>query len=262
MEKILHDVAYKLDYFILIFLRVTALVVSSPLFGRRNLPNTLKIGFCLLLTYVVFCAYPQAPAIQYSGVIGFALLCAKELLFGLVLGFVTTMFFSIAQTAGFIMDMQIGFGIVSVLDVQSNISVPVTGNFLYIIMMITFLGINGHHRLIQILEATFINIPAGAVALSPNIAWTALEVFVMAFILAVNVSMPVIAAGLIGEVIMGFIVRTVPQMNVFVVGIPLKIIIGFAALMLVLPVYVIFTETIFKNMFDGISKMFAALAVT
>lgn len=201
MEKILNDVSLNLDYFILIFLRISALIISSPIFGRRNLPNQLKIVFCLLLTYVVFSAYPVSPAIHYNGILDFALLCAKELLFGLVLGFVTTMFFSVAQTAGYVIDMQMGFGIVSTLDVQNNISVPVTGNFLYIVMIVSFITTNGYLQLIGILQATFVNIPVGTVTLSPNIAYTALEVFIMAFVLALNVAMPVIASGLLGEVI-------------------------------------------------------------
>jgi flagellar biosynthetic protein FliR len=75
-----------------------------------------------------------------------------------------------------------------------------------------------------------------------------------------NVALPLIASGLLGEVAMGFIIRTVPQMNVFVVGIPLKIILGFLILLLVLPVYVQFTGEIFKHLFASIEKMLGGLA--
>ena len=260
MEQIINDVSQNLDYFILIFIRVTALIVSSPIFGRRNVPNTIKISLCVLLTYIIFTAYPNAPVISYSGILEYALLCIKEMLFGLVLGYVTTLFFAIAQIAGYVIDMQIGFGMVNVFDVQNNISVPLTGNFLYIVMIVSFLGVNGHLQLIQIIYATYRQIPAGAVTLDPKIATTALQVFIQAFLLAMNVAMPMIASGLLGEVAMGFIIRTVPQMNVFVVGIPLKIILGFLILLLVLPVYVSFTGEIFKNLFASIQKMLEGLA--
>jgi flagellar biosynthetic protein FliR len=262
MEKILNDVSLNLDYFILIFLRVSALIISSPIFGRRNLPNILKIAFCILLTYVMFAANPISPKISYTGVLGFALLCIKELLFGLALGYVTTLFFSIAQTAGYVVDMQMGFSIVNAFDVQSSSSVSVTGNFLYIVMIISFLSTNGHLQLIRIVQATLTNIPVGSVALSPKIGLTALEVFAQAFVLALNVAMPVIASGLLGELIMGFIVRTVPQMNVFVIGIPLKILLGLMVLLIMLPVYVAFTGSIYKTMYAGIEKMFSGLVMT
>ena len=260
MEQIIYNVSLNLDYFILIFLRVSALIISSPIFGRKNVPNTIKICFCILLTYVIYTAYPNSPDIKYNGILEYALLCIKELLFGLVLGFVTTLLFSIVQTAGYMIDTQLGFGMASVLDVQSNLSVPITGNFLYIIMIITFFSVNGHLQLIQIIYATYRQIPAGAVNLNPAIAMTAVEVFAQAFVLAVNVAIPIIAAGLLSEVIMGFVIRTVPQMNMFVVGIPLKIILGFMILLLILPVYVSFTEVIFKHMFTGIENMLKGLA--
>jgi flagellar biosynthetic protein FliR len=261
MEQVISNVATHLDIFILIFLRASALIISSPVFGRRNLPNIIKICFCILLTYVLFTAYNNMPQVKFDGILEYAILCIKELLFGLALGYVTTLFFSIAQTAGYIIDMQMGFGMVSVFDVQSNISVPMTGNFLNIVLLITFFGVNGHLQLIRILQATFSKIPVGTVTLNPQIGMTALEVFVLAFVLAINVAMPMIASGLVGEVIMGFIVRAVPQMNVFVVGIPLKILLGFMILLLVLPVFVSFSDTLFQQMYLAIEKMFRGFAV-
>lgn len=259
MEKVLLDVSRSLDYFILLMLRVSALIISSPIFGRKNVPGPAKIGFCLVLSYVIFAGHPPTSPIEYSGIVEFAVMGVKELLFGLVLGYVSTLFFSVAQTAGYIIDTQVGFGMVSVLDVQSGTAVPVTGNFLYIVLIVCFFGVNAHHQLISILSATVENIPVGAVTLSPQLGTTALEVFTMAFLLAVNVAMPVIAAGLMGEVIMGVVVRTVPQMNIFVVGIPLKIILGFLVLLVMMPLYVSFTGTIFNNMFTGIARMFSTL---
>lgn len=260
MNGILGAVTANLDTFILMLLRVSALIISSPIFGRKNVPSTLKIAFCVLVTYVLFAAGPDGTAIQYSGVIEFAVLCIKELLFGLVLGYVTTLFFSAVQTAGQVMDMQMGFGMVNVFDVQNNISVPVTGTMFNVILLITFFGVNGHLQLIYIVRSTFTNIPVGAVGLNPAIGMAALEVFVLAFLLAVNVAMPMIAAGLLGEVTMGFVVRAIPQMNVFVVGIPLKILLGFLILLLIIPVYVSFTDVIFRNMFTSINTMLAGLA--
>ncbi len=260
MEKILDGIYANLDYFILMFLRVSALLFSSPIFGRRSLPSTLKIGFCLLVTYVIFSSDPAVSAVAYGSILEFILLCVKELLFGLVLGWVTTLFFSLVQTAGQVMDMQMGFGMVNVYDVQNNISVPVTGNLLNVILLVAFFGVNAHLRLINIIHATFSHIPPGEVALNPAIGLVALEVFVLSFLLAVNVAMPLIASGLLGEVAMGFIVRAIPQMNVFVIGIPLKILLGFMMLLLMMPIFLSFSNVIFDRMFSSIDQMIAGLA--
>jgi flagellar biosynthetic protein FliR len=260
MDNIFDSINKNLDLFILMFLRVSALIISSPIFGRRAIPNILKIGFCLFVTYIVFATYNPKTVPEYGGVFEFAVLCIKELLFGLVVGYVTTLFFSLVNTSGAVMDMQMGFGMVNVFDVQSNISVPVTGNLFSIIMLITFFGVNGHLKLIYLLKSTFSSIPVGTATLNPTLGLVALDVFILAFVLAMNVAMPLIAAGLVGEVALGFIVRAVPQMNVFVVGIPLKIILGFMVLLLIIPVFVSFTGVIFDRMFESMDKMIMGLA--
>ena len=259
MQDIINGISLNLDSFILTFIRVTALIVSSPIFGRKNLPNMLKICFCLLITYVIFSSGTSG-RVQYHNILEFAMLCIKELLFGMVLGYVTTLFFSIVQTSGQVMDMQMGFGMVNVFDVQNNINIPITGSLLNVLLLITFFSVNGHLQLIYIIKTTFSHIPVGGVVLNPLIGYTALEVFALAFVLAVNVAMPMIAAGLLGEVLLGFVVRAIPQMNIFVVGIPLKILLGFLMLMLILPVYVQFTGTIFEQMFASMNKMMTGLA--
>ena len=259
MKAILDSVSLRLDLFLLMFARVSALIVSSPIFGRKTLPNLLKACFCLVVTYVLFAANPNAAVPQYSGFIEYAALVLMELLFGLVLGFVTNMFFSLVQLSGHYIDMQMGFGMVNVLDTQNNVSVPVTGNLLNIVLLIAFFGANGHLRLIRIIESTFLVIQPGAVSLNAGIGLVALDLFVLSFLLAVHVALPLIASGLLVEVVMGFIVRAVPQINVFVVGIPLKIFVGIAILLIAMPVYVHFTDVIFDRMFESANRMILGL---
>ncbi len=192
-----------IDYALLLFLRVTGLIVSSPIFGRNSVPNITKIMFSLSLTVLFILCVPQAPPVAYMGGMHYMLVCAGEMLFGVVLGFVTTMFFSVVFTAGNIIDTQMGFGMVNVFDAQTSIQIPITGNFLNLVMLICFFAVNGHLRLIGILESTISSIPVGHVAISTQLAVTALEVFAQTFLLAINVCMPVLAAGLLGEAAQG-----------------------------------------------------------
>lgn len=259
MEQAVREISANLDNFILMFLRTSALIVTSPIFGRKNIPNVVKICFCVLLTYVLFTSLANPVTIVYRSIIEYALLCIKELLYGMVLGFVTTLFFSLTQTAGHVTDMMMGFGMVDIFDVQNNIKIPLTGNFLYIILIITFFAADAHLQLIYILQATFAQVPIGTVTLNPKIAYVALEVFILAFVMALNVAVPLIASGLLGEVVMGIVVKMVPQMNIFVVGLPLKVALGILMLFLILPVYVSYTGTIFREMFDSIDAMFKGL---
>lgn len=249
------------DYILLLFLRVSALIFSSPIFGRNNVPRVAKLGLCFALTYVFFMAVPQAEPLAYNDdIFFFLLLCVKELLLGLVMGYVLNLFFTLAFTAGQIIDMHMGFGMVNVFDPQSNLNIPVTGNFLNIILLIVFFVINGHYKLVELLYHTVVQIPIGSTVFSASIATVAIELFVKAFLLAIYVALPMIGAGLLSEACLGILIRAMPQMNAFAIGMPLKVILGFIVLAIILPIYVGFTDVIFDSMFAGLDNMFAALA--
>lgn len=248
------------DYLLLLFLRVSGLIFSSPIFGRKNIPVMAKIGYCVCIAYVLFKSVQVTQQLDYNGdVFLFVLLCLKELLFGLALGFVLNAFFTLVFTAGQMIDMQMGFGLVNVFDPQSNLSIPMVGNFLNIIMLLVFFAVDGHHRLIQILYTTVVCIPVGSVVFSPKIALVAVQLFIETFILAFSVALPVIAAGLLGEALLGVVIRSVPQINPFAVGLPLKVITGFVVLLAMIPVYVNFLPQIFDKMYAGVDNIFAAM---
>jgi flagellar biosynthetic protein FliR len=134
------------------------------------------------------------------------------------------------------------------------------GNLLNIVLLVVFFGVDGHHRLIEIVYLTIEKIPIGSLGFSPGIGMAALEAFAMTFMLGCMVAMPVIASGLVLEICFGLLVRTVPQLNMFVVGVPVKILVGFVVLIFTLPVFMNFSGRIFSEMFVWIEKMFSVFA--
>ncbi|WP_413815497.1 flagellar biosynthetic protein FliR [Christensenella hongkongensis] len=47
------------DFYLLLFLRVSGLIFSSPIFGRRNIPNVVKIGYCICISLLFLQSIPQ-----------------------------------------------------------------------------------------------------------------------------------------------------------------------------------------------------------
>ena len=249
------------DYFILLLLRVGGLVFSSPIFGRINIPQIAKIGLIVAITYLFFTIFPQTVALEYSSLIGFMLICASELLLGIALAFVTNLFFSITTfTAGQLIDMQIGFGIVNVYDIQNNTQIPMMGNILNLMLLILFFSVNGHLRLIDMVYLTVDNMPIGTLVISPNMGRVALEIFTRAFLLGVMMALPILASGLTLEIAFGVLMRAVPQIHMFVVGVPLKMVVGIIIFVFTLPVFANFSDRIFGEMFRSIESMFATFA--
>lgn len=249
-----------LDYVFLFFIRISGLLTSSPIFGRRNVPNLMKVGFCLMLTATLIIGAPQPQEYPvYGTLLEYVLICLREMLFGVAMGFVLTTMFSIALTAGSMMDYQIGFSMASMYDLQTNTQTPLSGSLLNFTLLIMFFAYDGHLKLIEILARTLEACPVGTAMVPFEIMWVAADVMVSSFALAVMLAMPVMAAGMLLEIALGVIIRTVPQLNMFVVGIPLKLIVGLVMLIITLSLFVSFTKGVFSKAFDYIGLMFNSL---
>jgi flagellar biosynthetic protein FliR len=249
------------DYFALMLFRVSGLVFTSPIFGRVNVPALVRIALITSLSFLFFIAFPQTVPLEYTSLMSFALLGVMELLLGVALAFVTNIFFSLtAFTAGQLIDMQIGFGIVNVFDIQNNTQIPMMGNILNLMMLMMFFAVNGHLRLIEMVHLTVERMPIGTMVLTGAIGITAIEIFLRAFLLGVMMALPLLATGLTLQIGMGMMMRAIPQIHMMVVGMPLKIIVGLIVFGFTMPVFVNFTNRIFDDMFTGLYTMFATFA--
>lgn len=251
MPIITGDLTIWVTHFLMFVVRMSALFIISPIFGRANIPAYVKVLLSVMVAFIAIQFYPP-PAELPPTLLHFVLAIMGELLVGLTIGYITTMFFGIVFTAGQIMDTQIGFGMVQIYDVATNAQMPIVGTIMNIVMIQSFLLTDGHLRLIRMLFATFEYLPVGRVAFNQSIGELMLRGFVQTFVLSVNVAMPIIASALVAEIGLGIVVRTSPQMNIFVVGMPIKTILGLVMIGVVIPVFINFTNTIFDQMFNFI----------
>ncbi|MBC7765148.1 MAG: flagellar biosynthetic protein FliR [Hyphomonadaceae bacterium] len=238
-----------IETFLFVFMRFLGLIVVSPIFGRRNLPGLLRIGFCLLMSMIMMMLLPVPQNAVNANLFAFFFNVATEMVLGMLLGYISLVVFTIAIAAGQLIDMQIGFGLSSFFDPQFGMQIPLSGNFLNAILLLVFFTVNGHHMIIQMMFNSFELIKPGLVVFSPALFQTLLLYFNWFFILVIKVAFPIIAVSVITEFALGIIVKTMPQMNVFVVGIPLKLFLGLVVMILFLSAFVVFIEGAFDQMF-------------
>ncbi len=249
MEQLIGQINSQLPYYLLLFVRMSGLFILSPIFGRKNIPAMLKIGFSVLLTLILGTATVPTGVQFDDHLLGYVLPVLGELAVGLSLGFVAAMFFSATLIAGQIIDVEMGLGIGGVFDPGMNTNAAVSGVFLNLMMLLYFLLNNGHLRLIRILAASVDLAPVGQVTLSPDLALLGAQQFTLAFGLAVSLMLPLIGAALLTETGMGLLMRAIPQLNAYMVGIPLKVLVGLFVLTMLQPVYVIFCDKVFNEIY-------------
>lgn len=238
------------DVFLLVFVRMTGLFVAAPVFGRRNMPAYLKIGFSFFTALILV----NTTAVQSFGpqesIAEYVLIVVKEFIVGVSIGLIAYIAFTAIYMAGEIIDMQIGFGVVNVMDPISNIQIPITSNLYFIISMLLLFAMNGHLALIKALFDSFAALPLGMAVFDAGLADGLMAVFSTVFITGFKISAPIVASILLTDVALGTVSRMVPQLNIFVIGMPLKIFVGIAVLLVTIPVFVTVMESVFKSM-DG-----------
>lgn len=230
--------------FLLVFLRTLGVLAVAPIFGHRAVISQAKAGFAFALALALFPSTPVTMAVN-TELAPYVLGAVKEITLGMMFGFVARLVFVAVQFAGEIIGIDIGFGVVNVIDPLSAEQISIIGTFKNLIAMVTFLMIDGHHILLQALSESLAMVPLGGVQLTELLARGLVEMTAKVFGMAIKLAAPVVVSLFLTSVALGIMARTMPQMNVFIVGFPLKIAVGMGMMAMTLPLF----QTILIKMF-------------
>lgn len=228
------DILPQLPALLLIFVRVTAFFITMPIFSHRTIPMMHRIGLAAFLAWIMYYTI-EPPVLEID--LHYYFLIVKEVLVGLFIGFIGYMIISAIQIAGGFIDFQMGFSMANVIDPQTGVQSPLMGQYLYLIALLFLLSTDGHHLLLDgiFYSYKFIPIDGAFIAFdNESLLEYIVKAFSQTFVIALQMSIPVVGSIFLVDVALGILARTVPQLNVFVVGIPVKIIAGFIVLLIVM----------------------------
>ena len=247
--------------FLLVLTRTSGIFFISPFFGSMNVSNRLRAGAAIAVAVLLFPVVASQAVIETpASTVMFALTVAKELFVGWLIGLVGYITLSAVNTAGKIMDMQVGFAVVNMMDPTTMQQAGLLGTFLYNLTIIYFLITNGHHVILSALAESFRIIPLNSMVWNDSLPMLINDLTAGIFLNGMKITMPVTFAILLTNVGLGILARTMPQMNIFVVGIPMQLMIGMGMVSMVLPFYILFLDVIFNEMYANISIAIKALA--
>ena len=237
--------------FLLVFIRTSGIFIFSPFFSSQNIPNIMKIGLSFSISLIITSSL-QISSVSSNEIL--ILLIIKELLVGIIIGFISYAFFSAFYVMGQIIDMKIGFGMVNVIDPQNRIQVPLMGNFYYILSFLLLMSINGHHLIISALVDSYKFLPIGGFKYTGETVNILINILSKSFEIGFKLSTPIVAIIFLTDVVLGIISKTIPQMNVFVVGMPLKVLIGLIIIIISMPIFFTAASGIFDLIINDIYK--------
>lgn len=234
----------------LISLRLGALFALAPGFGTIRMPGPFRVFLVITLAVGLTAALGTAPVQPITGSVwGFLLSGLNELVVGALLGFGLFTAFGVFMFAGRAMDMQIGFGIASLIDPTSRTQSPLLGTMLNLLGLAIFFAIDGHHMLLRGLAISLERVPPGA-GLGGIDASALVAQFGVMFSLGLALAAPVLMFLLLIDIGFAVMSRTMPQLNVFFLSMPVKIFAGLSVLALSLPHAGSLVNRVFRSIFS------------
>lgn len=218
---------YDLEYFLLIFIRVSCFVFIAPFFSMKNTPATVRVGISFFTAMLLYQVLTPSDIVEYNSVLEYAVIIMKEVIVGLLIGFAASICTSIVNFAGSIADMETGLSMATLLDPATNESTSITGAFYQYVLMLMMIATGMYRYLFGALADTFVLIPvSGAVFHGDSLLASMLEFLSDYIIIGFRIVLPIFCTMLLLNAVLGVLAKVSPQMNMFAVGIQLKILVG------------------------------------
>ena len=213
--------------YLLVFARVGTLIMLMPGIGEQTVSPRLRLAFALMVTLVI---YPMARPLLggTEGIAGPRLigLLFGETIIGLVIGLTVRMVLAALQTAGLIISQQLGLSYAMTVDPSQGGQSAAVGNFLSLLGITLIFAADLHHLAIAGIARSYQVLPPDGVPAFGDALMLALRAVARGFTLAVQISGPFIAFGILFNLGLGVLSRLMPQLQVFFLAVPASVLIG------------------------------------
>ena len=232
MNLLAADIVERFYTFLWPMLRISALMMSAPIFSLRALNVRMRVLLAAALTWMVYPLYtwPALDPVSGAGMVE----VFNQISIGLIMGLSLQVITAAIVLAGQSVSTAMGLSMASLMDPNLG-NVPVISQFMLIFSTLIFVGLGGHAMLLGLVIDSFSSMPIGkglltAGAWAQFVKWSS-----MIFLGAVLLALPVMVTMLFINIGIGVVTRAAPSLNIFSLGLPVMIVAGFFILVVALP---------------------------
>jgi flagellar biosynthesis protein FliR len=241
--------------FLCVFVRCSAMFLSSPVFGSQSTPIYVRVMTCLAISGALTLALGQKVGPPPPDLYSFVMAIAHEVVAGLLIGVFMSFVLQAAQMAGALIDAQMGLGMSQILNPINGVSSTVISQFKYFLSVVVFLSLNGHHLMLQAFAKSYGDMPGLSMEKLPAMQEGLVSLMGQLSLLSLQMAAPVLGVSLVVDAALGIINKAVPQVQVMQVGMPAKIVIGMVALGVGLPAIVAGVNTGVESATDSLLRL-------
>jgi len=250
----------QIEVLVFILARIAGVFIQAPLFSSRSFPATAKIAFAVWLSIILWFVTPVSPTLPDS-LFSFVLTASAEVAFGFLIGFVCNLIFIAIQSAGEIIDLQMGLSVASALDPVFGSVISIIGRLTFFTALVVFILFDGHHLLLSAFHQSFSVLPAGKIANFTSYQLTAqlMDLGGALWMTAIKLAAPAILLIFLSDFTFGIVSRVAPQVNVFMLGFQVKPMLGLFGILLTLPFLIKYIGKTLEIIGQNIVQLFAIL---
>ena len=219
--------------FLVLISRIGGLLAALPVLSGNSVPLKVK-GALVLALGVLLAPLIHLPAVPYDPLVLTAGLLS-ELVIGLAIGLAVRLFFGAFEFAGEMIGVQMGFGVVQLLDPATSRQIPLMAQFFTLLASLVLLSLNAHMLIVATILSSYESIPAFGAALPAGAGGAVLRLSQHMFMVGLKLAAPVLVIILTINILLAILGRAVSQINVFSLSFPITIVGGLAVLSVSMP---------------------------
>lgn len=243
----------------LIFARVSGLLVAAPVFSQQNVPVQVRVLFGVLLSYSIAGIVPGSLPPYTDQALGLLLVALQELLVGLIIGFTAQFIFWSIQFAGELIGFQMALRMAQVFDPIGGFHSNPIGRLLTMVMTLMFLLLDGHHLILEAFIGSYQVIPING-AQYAGLATPLLQFTGHMFHIALQLAAPFMITLYLIDIALGLFVRAVPRADIFAIALPLKLLVGLLVAYLFIQQLFPAIPPLIETMYDQLIRIIQTIA--
>jgi flagellar biosynthetic protein FliR len=217
---------------LLIFVRLSALMIAGPVLGGRAVPPPVRVGLAGMIALILT---PMTPAEAPVGLFAFVAAAGREAIIGAVLGWIASLFFGAVQMAGEWLDLHSGFQAAELLNPALDQRNALLGSYKNMLATLVFFGVGGHAIMLRATVASLRSSPPGDLTLSFGTMANWMPMLTDTIWIAVQIAAPVGAALFLTEIALALANRALPGANVMILFLPAKALLSLVILAMITP---------------------------
>lgn len=212
--------------------RISAFVVAAPMIDSSTIPPQVKVLISVFLALTVLPMIDSFPAVGWN--LGSAILLCQQLIIGFAMALALRVVFGLVQVGGQMIAQQMGLGFAAMQDPQNGVQTPLVSRFYSVLLILSFLAIDGHLIIIETLVASFTSWPLTATLPEYGVWEQFIQWSALIFSGGMQMALPAVTVLLMVNMSFGVIARAAPQLNILVVGFPISLMVGLVMILLTL----------------------------